>query len=75
MNIIRGNLEPAEVAPADGVGAEGVSRRRVLGGLAALPVLVRHPLRHPLLSPPGILRDPGVVAGDTGLIFGEIGPK
>jgi hypothetical protein len=38
MNIIRGKREPAEVAPAVGVGG-GVSRRRVLGGLAALPVL------------------------------------
>lgn len=39
MNIIRGRREPAEVAPAAGVGGEGLSRRRVLGGLAALPVL------------------------------------
>lgn len=39
MNIIRGKREPAEGEPADGVGGGGPSRRRVLGGLAALPVL------------------------------------
>jgi hypothetical protein len=39
MNIIRGKREPAEVAPADGVGGAGLSRRHVLGGLAALPAL------------------------------------
>ena len=39
MNILRGKREPAKVAPTDGVGGEGLSRRRILGGLAALPVL------------------------------------
>jgi hypothetical protein len=39
MNITRGKREPAEVAPAHGVGEGGLSRRRVLGGLAAFPVL------------------------------------
>jgi hypothetical protein len=38
MNIIRGKREPAEVAPADGVWEGGLSRRRVLGGPAALLV-------------------------------------
>jgi hypothetical protein len=39
MSIIRGKREPAEAEPADGAGEGGLSRRRVLGGFAALPVL------------------------------------
>jgi hypothetical protein len=39
MNIIRGKRDPAEVAPADGVGGDGLSRRRVVRGLVAPPVV------------------------------------
>ena len=39
MNIIRGKREHAEAERADGVGGGTLSRRGVLGGLAALPVL------------------------------------
>ena len=40
MNIIRGKREDAEAERADGVGGGTLGRRNVLGGLAALPVLV-----------------------------------
>jgi hypothetical protein len=39
MNIIRGKREQAEAERADGVEEGTLSRRRVLGGLVALPVL------------------------------------
>ena len=39
MNIIRGKRQDAEAERADGVGGGTLSRRGVLGGLAALPVL------------------------------------
>ena len=39
MNIVRGKREHAEAERADGVGGGTLSRRGVLGGLAALPVL------------------------------------
>jgi hypothetical protein len=39
VNIIRGKREHAEAERADGVGGGTLSRRGVLGGLAALPVL------------------------------------
>jgi len=39
MKIIRGNQQHAEAERADGVGEATLSRRSVLGGLAALPVL------------------------------------
>jgi hypothetical protein len=40
VNIIRGKREHAEGERADGVGGGTLSRRGVLGGLAALPVVV-----------------------------------
>ena len=40
MNIIRGKREDAGAERADGVGGGTLGRRHVLGGLAALPVLV-----------------------------------
>ena len=40
MNIIRGKREDADAERADGVGGGTLGRRSVLGGLAALPVLV-----------------------------------
>ena len=40
MNIIRGKREDAEAERPDGGGGGTVGRRHVLGGLAALPVLV-----------------------------------
>jgi hypothetical protein len=39
VDIIRGKREHAEAERADGVGGGALSRRNVLGGLAALPVL------------------------------------
>jgi hypothetical protein len=39
MNIIRGNRNHAETASAGGAGSATLGRRRVLGGLAAIPVL------------------------------------
>ena len=39
MNIIRGRRQHAEAERADGLGGATLSRRGVLGGLAALPVL------------------------------------
>jgi hypothetical protein len=39
MNISRGKREHAEAEPADDPGEGGLSRRRILGGLVALPVL------------------------------------
>jgi hypothetical protein len=39
VNIIRGKRDQAEAERADGVGGGTLSRRGVLGGLAALPVL------------------------------------
>jgi hypothetical protein len=39
VNIIRGKREHAEAERSDGVGGGTLSRRGVLGGLAALPVL------------------------------------
>jgi hypothetical protein len=39
VNIIRGKREHAETERSDGVGGGTLSRRGVLGGLAALPVL------------------------------------
>ena len=40
MNIIRGKRQHAEAEHADGVGGGTLSRRGVLGGLAALPVVL-----------------------------------
>ena len=40
MKIVRGKREDAEAERADGVGGGTLGRRNVLGGLAALPVLV-----------------------------------
>jgi hypothetical protein len=40
VNIIRGKREDPEAEPADGAGGGTLGRRHVLGGLAALPVLV-----------------------------------
>jgi hypothetical protein len=40
VNIIRGRQEPADTERADGTGGGAPGRRSVLGGLAALPVLV-----------------------------------
>jgi hypothetical protein len=40
VNIIRGKREDAEAERADGAGGGTLGRRHVLGGLAALPVLV-----------------------------------
>jgi hypothetical protein len=40
VNIIRGKREDPEAGPADGAGGGTLARRHVLGGLAALPVLV-----------------------------------
>jgi hypothetical protein len=39
VNVIKGKREHAETERADGVGGRTLSRRGVLGGLAALPVL------------------------------------
>jgi hypothetical protein len=39
VNIIRGKRDQAEAERADGVGGGTLSRRGILGGLAALPVL------------------------------------
>jgi hypothetical protein len=39
MNIIRGNRNQAETEPTGGAGSATLGRRRVLGGLAAIPVL------------------------------------
>jgi hypothetical protein len=39
MKIIRGKREQAEAELVNGIGGGGLSRRRVLGGLASLPVL------------------------------------
>ena len=40
MNIIKGKREDPEAGRADGAGGGTLARRNVLGGLAALPVLV-----------------------------------
>ena len=40
MNVIRGKREHAEAGRADGAGGGTLSRRGVLGGLAALPVVL-----------------------------------
>jgi hypothetical protein len=40
VNIIRGKRQHAEAEHADGVGGGTLSRRGVLGGLAALPVVL-----------------------------------
>ena len=40
MNIIRGKREDPEAEPAEGAAGGTLARRNVLGGLAALPVLV-----------------------------------
>ncbi len=40
MNVIRGKREHAEAERADGAGGGTLSRRGVLGGLAALPVVL-----------------------------------
>ena len=47
MNIIRGKREPPDAERADGAGGGALGRRSILGGLAALPVLVQHRIGHP----------------------------
>jgi hypothetical protein len=43
VNIIRGKRQHAEAERADGAGAGTLSRRGVLGGLAAVPALLIGP--------------------------------
>ena len=54
MNIIRGKREDAEAERADGAGGATVGRRNVLGGLAALPVLVGVGSAAPALAAPAV---------------------
>ena len=54
MNIIRGKREDAEAERADGAGGATVGRRNVLGGLAALPVLVGVGSVGPALAAPAV---------------------
>jgi hypothetical protein len=50
---IRGKREGAEAGPADGAGGGTLARRNVLGGLAALPILVSVGSAVPALTAPG----------------------
>ena len=74
MNI-RGRREDAEAERADGAGGGTLGRRNVLGGLAALPVLVSIGSAAPALTAPALAASavrPGsapVAAGD--LVRGE----
>jgi hypothetical protein len=54
VNIIRGKREDAEAERADGAGGATVGRRNVLGGLAALPVLVGVGSVGPALAAPAV---------------------
>jgi hypothetical protein len=65
VNVIRGKREHADAERAAGVGAGTLSRRGVLGGLAALPVLSAVGPATPALAAPAVR--PGrvpVAAGD-----------
>ena len=74
MNI-RGKQEDAEAEPADGVRGGTVGRRHVLGGLAALPVLVGIGSAVPALTTPALAASavpPGSApAAASGLVRGE----
>jgi hypothetical protein len=76
VNIIRGRQEPAEKERADGTGGGAPARRSVLGGLAALPVLVTVASATPALASPALARSaarPGsatTAAGDD-LVRGQ----
>ena len=52
MNIIRGKREDPEAEPAEGAAGGTLARRNVLGGLAALPVLVSIGSAAPALAAP-----------------------
>jgi hypothetical protein len=62
VNIIRGKRQHADAERADGVGGGTLSRRGVLGGLAALPVLYGIGSATPALA--GTAAQPGAATGD-----------
>ncbi len=70
MNIIRGKQEHAEAEPAPGVGGGTLGRRHVLGGLAALPVLVSVGSAAPALAASAV-RSGSVPAAAGDLVRGE----
>ena len=75
MNIIRGKREDAEAERADGVGGGTLGRRNVLGGLAALPVLVSIGSATPALAAPALgasaVRSGSVPTAAGDLVRGE----
>jgi hypothetical protein len=69
VNIIRGKQEDPEAEPADGAGGGTLARRNVLGGLAALPVLVSIGSAVPALTAPALAASaarPGSAPAATG---------
>jgi hypothetical protein len=74
VNIIRGKQEDTEAEPADGVRGGTIGRRNVLGGLAALPVLVSIGSAVPALTAPAVAASavrPGSAPAVGGLVRGE----
>ena len=71
MNIIRGKREDAEAERADGVGGGTLGRRNVLGGLAALPVLVSVGSAAPALAASAAVRSGSFPAAAGDLVRGE----
>jgi len=69
MNIIRGKREHPGAERADGAGGGTLGRRNVLGGLAALPVLVSIGSAAPALAAPALAASaarPGSVPATVG---------
>jgi hypothetical protein len=62
VSISRGRREPAETERADDAGGGAPARRRVLGGLAALPVLYTVASAAPALASPSARRAGGATA-------------
>ena len=70
MNIIRGKREDPEAEHADGAGGGTLARRNVLGGLAALPVLVSIGSATPALAASAV-RSGSVPTAAGDLVRGE----